>query len=638
MSIASLQSWRAPLAADWREQARRVTEDVGAGNLDTVGGRLRRLAGMRLGDGERLQLRRLMRLVRSLPTLPAGFTPFRLLLVSNRTVSFLAADLEAAGAARALAVEAVETDYDSVTALALDPASPAPAGPFDAVLLLLDADFFAASPELLDRVKEAAALDAARARLETVVAGLRERIGAPVITATIPSPPEAALSSAELAVPGTLARLLRGVNEAIADGAAEGRLVPFDLAALAARIGTAAYFDPVRFYQAKLPFSFEAGPVVADGLAALIATMTGKSGRALVLDLDNTLWGGVVADDGIEQIALGQGSPEGEAFLAIQRHALELRRRGIVLAVCSRNLEAIAREPFSRHPDMLIREEHVAVFVANLEDKAANLLRIARALDLEPSALVFLDDSPAERERVRSALPFVMVPEVGDDPRLLRPFARRVGLLRAPAPHARRRTACIDLPGARGGGGAAGGGRRLRRLSGVARDAAVDRALRRDRAGADHPAGSEVEPVQPDDAALLRGRNRGDRTRSAAAGLADAAHGSLWGPRDDLRGGRRHIGRRVVDRHLGHVLPRAPARRGAGRHAGTGGACRGERGTGARRDFPADGPQRARGGLLPAPRVRARTGESDGAVTYRIALPAAIALPGPIRVTLAAGA
>ena len=382
MSIASLQAWRAPLAADWREQVRRVAEDARAGNLDTVGGRLRRLAAMRLGDGERLQLRRLVRLVTSLPTLPTGFTAFRLLLVSNRTVSFLAADLEAAGAARGLAIEAVDTDYDSVSALALNPASPVPAGPFDAVLLLVEADFFAPSLELLDREKEAAALAAARARLETIVRGLRERIGAPVIAATIPLAPEAALSSADLAVPGTLARLVRDVNEAIADGAAEGRLVVFDLAALASRIGTAAYFDPVRFHQAKLPFSLEACPVVADGLAAVIAAMTGKSGRALVLDLDNTLWGGVVADDGIERDRAGAGVAGGEAFLAIQRHALELRRRGVVLAVCSKNLEAIAREPFSRHPDMLIREEHVAVFEANMEDKAANLGVSRRALDL----------------------------------------------------------------------------------------------------------------------------------------------------------------------------------------------------------------------------------------------------------------
>jgi FkbH-like protein len=172
----------------------------------------------------------------------------------------------------------------------------------------------------------------------------------------------------------------------------------------------------VRFHQAKVPFSFEASPIVADALSALIAAMAGRSGRALVLDLDNTLWGGVVADDGLEGMVIGQGSPAGEAFLTIQLYALELRKRGVVLAICSKNLEAIAREPFRSHPDMLLREEHMAVFLANFDDKATNLARIAQMLDLDTPSLVFLDDNPAERERVRSALPFVMVPELGNEP------------------------------------------------------------------------------------------------------------------------------------------------------------------------------------------------------------------------------
>src|SRR6202000_3158907 len=105
----------------------------------------------------------------------------------------------------------------------------------------------------------------------------------------------------------------------------------------------------VRFPQAKTPVSLEAGPVVADALAALIAAMVGKSARALVLDLDNTLWGGVVADDGLAGIVVGQGSAAGEAFLDVQRYALELRRRGTVWAACSKTLEDIAREPFRSH-------------------------------------------------------------------------------------------------------------------------------------------------------------------------------------------------------------------------------------------------------------------------------------------------
>ena len=194
MPIACLEAWREPLAPDWREQAKRVADDVRKGDLSTVGGRLRRLAGMRLGDAERLQMRRLVRLARALPEPPSGFRTFRLLLVSNRMVSFLAADLEAAGAARGLVIEAVETEYDSVNALVYDRTSKVPNGRFDAVLLLLDAGFFATARELLDVAAEANAVTVARAQFEAVVAGLRDRAGAPVIAATIALPPEDELS------------------------------------------------------------------------------------------------------------------------------------------------------------------------------------------------------------------------------------------------------------------------------------------------------------------------------------------------------------------------------------------------------------------------------------------------------------
>jgi FkbH-like protein len=211
-------------------------------------------------------------------------------------------------------------------------------------------------------------------------------------------------------------RRVRRLNAHIAALAGQGRVIAFDLAALAAQIGGVSFFDPVRFLQAKTPFALEAGPAVADALTALIAAMSGRAARVLALDLDNTLWGGVVADDGLAGIAVGQGSPDGEAFLAVQQYALELRRRGVALVACSKNLEEIAREPFRSHPDMLLREEHFSAFLANFDDKATNIARAAAMLDLDPSAFVLLDDNPAERERVRSALPWVMTPELGEDP------------------------------------------------------------------------------------------------------------------------------------------------------------------------------------------------------------------------------
>ena len=137
-----------------------------------------------------------------------------------------------------------------------------------------------------------------------------------------------------------------------------------------------------------------------------------------MLDLDNTIWGGVIGDDLLDGIVLGHGSAAGEAFLAVQRMALALRRRGVLIAVCSKNDEHVAREPFRSHPDMLLREEHIAAFVANWDDKPANLQLIARTLDIGIESLVFVDDNPVEREQVRQRLPQVAVPELPADPAL----------------------------------------------------------------------------------------------------------------------------------------------------------------------------------------------------------------------------
>ena len=184
-----------------------------------------------------------------------------------------------------------------------------------------------------------------------------------------------------------------------------------------------------------------------------------------MLDLDNTLWGGVIGDDGLAGIALGQGSATGEAFLAVQRMALELRGRGVVLAVCSKNEEDAARSPFREHPDMLLREDDIAVFQANWTDKAANLRAIAEALNIGVDALVFLDDNPAERAQVRRELPLVGGARAAGRSRPLSAHAGRRRLLRsgrllAGGPRARRL-----LPGQRRTGEGALRHRRHGRLS-----------------------------------------------------------------------------------------------------------------------------------------------------------------------------
>ncbi|RYD45836.1 MAG: HAD-IIIC family phosphatase, partial [Verrucomicrobiaceae bacterium] len=132
----------------------------------------------------------------------------------------------------------------------------------------------------------------------------------------------------------------------------------------------------------------------------LIGALRGKARRALVLDLDNTVWGGIIGDDGVDGILIGQGDATGEAHLSVQTGALALHNRGVVLTVSSKNTDEVARGPFRQHPDMVLREEHFAAFQANWTDKATNIRTIAEALSLGLESFAFLDDNPAERMQV----------------------------------------------------------------------------------------------------------------------------------------------------------------------------------------------------------------------------------------------
>ena len=151
-------------------------------------------------------------------------------------------------------------------------------------------------------------------------------------------------------------------------------------------------------------------------MGRILAALRGRSSKCLVLDLDNTLWGGVVGDDGVDGVVIGQGSESGEAFAALQRYAKGLSQRGVILAVCSKNDEANAVLPFEKRSEMILRRTDIACFVANWEDKAGNIRRIAKQLNIGLDSLVFLDDNPFERNLVRRELPMVAVPELPEEP------------------------------------------------------------------------------------------------------------------------------------------------------------------------------------------------------------------------------
>ena len=227
---------------------------------------------------------------------------------------------------------------------------------------------------------------------------------------------ETLFGSLDRALPGTLRSLIDGINRELAEYVLGSGDVLLDVASLAEMVGVAGWHNTQLWNMAKLSFSDELIPLYADHVARTVAAIRGKSAKVLILDLDNTVWGGVIGDDGLEGIKVAQGDAQGEAHLAVQRLALDLRQRGIVLAVSSKNTDEVAREPFEKHPEMLLKLDHIAVFQANWNDKATNIQAIAEELSLGLDAMVFLDDNPAERGMVRKLLPQVAVPELPEEP------------------------------------------------------------------------------------------------------------------------------------------------------------------------------------------------------------------------------
>jgi len=214
--------------------------------------------------------------------------------------------------------------------------------------------------------------------------------------------------------PWTRRNLLRRYNLALAAAAPPGVAI-LDLDHLSAFYGKGRWFDRRYWYHSKHAVAFDAVGRLAYQAARLVAALKGLAKKCLILDLDNTLWGGVVADDGLDGIRLGDG-PDGEAFVDFQKFVRGLKDRGLILAVSSKNEDDIAREPFQRHPDMQLGLEDIAVFRANWYNKADNIRDIVKTLNIGMDSVVYVDDNPVERALVREQLPEVAVPDMPQDP------------------------------------------------------------------------------------------------------------------------------------------------------------------------------------------------------------------------------
>lgn len=367
--------------------------------------------------------RRLQAVTSKIAPTAVPFARLRVALLSSSTIDHVAPFLRIAALRRCLLIEIYTGPFNQYRQEILNPASALYSFKPNVVVLALDAQVFTKTVSLSTGAEETAAQARKQvAELENLWRHLAQP-GISVVQQNFVLPPRRMFGHLDASIPGTEVAWFSALNNQLATSAQKQGVLLFDTEALASQVGKSLWNDAPLWHHAKQAFSPQAAPLYADHVARLLAATRGLSKKCLVLDLDNTLWGGVIGDDGLEGIELGQGTAVGEAFREFQKYVKGLKERGILLAVCSKNDEATAKNAFDKHPEMTLKLSDIVAFVANWEDKASNIRKIAQNLQIGLDSIVFFDDNPVERSFVRQHLPAVEVPEVPSDPSLF------VGLL-----------------------------------------------------------------------------------------------------------------------------------------------------------------------------------------------------------------
>lgn len=271
-------------------------------------------------------------------------------------------------------------------------------------------------PAVLEgRAQVDAMADAEVARWATYWGALRKGAKTRIVQSNFELPAVRSLGNHEGSVAFGRVAFVRAVNARLAERCVDHAIL-FDLEYAAARFGLDAAIAPKSHFLTKQPFSFDFLAPYCHALSRTVALVCGIARKCVVLDLDGTLWGGTLAEDGIDGLMLGPDSPDGEAFATFQMYLKQLRARGVLLAVCSKNDEAEAKRVFASHPHMRLALADIACFAVNWNDKATNVAAIADALHIGRDALVFVDDRPEERHLVRHAFPEVAVVDLPEDP------------------------------------------------------------------------------------------------------------------------------------------------------------------------------------------------------------------------------
>lgn len=361
------------------------------------------------------QVKTFSALTRNLKKDFSGLKRIKLAVLGDSATQLLCQALRGMGYDQGLNLEIWEAAFDQVEGQVLDPGSTLYTFAPDIVLI------FHSTHKLLgkyDKIKgeQQTLAEQELTAIQNIYTTISSRLKANVIFYNYPEIDDAVFGNYTNKVESSFLFQLRRLNyELMIMASQNAGLFICDMSSVQNIYGRNQLFNVPVYIATEMVLSIDLLPAVADKTVSLIGSMYGRINKCMVLDLDNTLWGGVIGDDGMENIQIGSLGI-GKAFTQFQHWLKKLKDRGIILVVCSKNTESVAKEPFEKHPDMVLRLDDIAVFIANWENKVDNIRRIQNILNIGYDSMVFIDDNPFERNMIRENVPGITVPEMPEDP------------------------------------------------------------------------------------------------------------------------------------------------------------------------------------------------------------------------------
>lgn len=345
-----------------------------------------------------------------------GFKQIRLALLGDSSTQLLAQSIRGLGYEKKLNINVFDADYNQIERLIVNLSSE---------LYIYNPDYiviFEASHKLLlkfnklDEADKYCFAENEYERIDKYIKILQKNIKSKIIFCNYPEEDDAVFGNFANKIEISFLYQQRKLNYLISElSVVNNDLNICDLSSIQNKYGRNILYSSSIYVNTDMVISVDALPLISNPIVQIIAVHQGMFKKCLILDLDNTIWGGIIGDDGIDNIKIGSLGI-GKAFTELQYWIKKLRQRGIIICICSKNTENIAKEPFEKHPEMVLRLNDIAVFVANWNNKADNIIGIQKILNIGFDSMVFLDDNEFERDMVRKLIPEITVPDLPSDP------------------------------------------------------------------------------------------------------------------------------------------------------------------------------------------------------------------------------